>query len=124
LAHFHVYTGNDVIPTATVKIRKGLEEYIASNNGDGPVDALFQSIESALGIRTWLKEYIIQAIGTGQDAQGLVKLIMEIDGKEYVGRGTSTDIVEASGLAHLNAINRFLFSNGVSQLEYQEVDEP
>ncbi len=106
LVDFNCHTGNSLMPTATVKIRKEDEEFVASTTGDGPIDALFMSIESAIGLKTKLKEYIIQAIGSGKDAQGQVKLILEIDGQNYVGRGSSTDIIEASAIAHINAINR------------------
>ncbi len=109
LLHFQANTGSGTIPTATVKISRGKEETVGSAPGDGPVDALFQAVDSALGIQTRLKEYIIQAVGAGKDAQGMVKLLIEIDGQEYQGRGTSTDIVEASALAHLNAVNRCVF---------------
>jgi 2-isopropylmalate synthase len=108
LTYFHTHTGNKIIPSATVSVLNGDKELVASDTGDGPVDALFQAIDAATGIRTRLKEYIIQSIGAGKDAQGQVKLSLEIDGKEFAGRGTSTDIVEASGMAHLNALNRYL----------------
>jgi 2-isopropylmalate synthase len=105
LVTFQVTTGNFVLPTATVKLRKQEQEFVASCTGDGPVDALFQAINSAIGLETRLKEYVIQAIGSGQDAQGQVKLTLEIDGHNYVGRGASTDIIEASAIAHIHAVN-------------------
>jgi 2-isopropylmalate synthase len=123
MTYFHAYTGNDTIPTATVKIRGGSEEYVASDTGDGPVDALFRSIDSAIGIRTRLKEYVIQAIGAGKDAQGQVKITVEIDGEEFLGRGTSTDILEASGLAHINAVNRFMLRNAANHFEEKQTHE-
>ena len=82
---------------------------MAAETGDGPVDALFRSIESALGVNLRLNDFAINAVGWGKDAQGQVKLIVEIDGKNYVGKGTSTDILEASACAYLNAINRYFF---------------
>ena len=103
------------MPTATVKVRKEDEEFVASTTGDGPIDALFMAIESAIGLKTKLKEYIIQAIGCGKDAQGQVKLILEIDGQNFVGRGSSTDIIEASAIAHINAINRHYLGKSKSE---------
>ncbi len=109
LVRFQAQTGDGLIPTATVRVRRGDREYVGANTGDGPVDALLQSIDLATGITTRLKEYVIQAIGAGKDAQGMVKLSIDIDGEEYHGRATSTDILEASALAHVNAVNRYLF---------------
>lgn len=109
LAYFHVYTGNQLLPSAAVKILNGNKEYTAAATGDGPIDALFQAIDTALGLVPKLKEYLVHAIATGKDAQGQVKVILEIEGKQFVGRGTSTDIAEASALAYINAINRNYF---------------
>lgn len=106
LTYFHTYTGNTLIPTGTVKLKKDEEEYTAVAYGDGPVDALFNAIDSALGIKAQLKEFMVQAIGHERDAQGQVKIMLEIEGEEFVGKGSSTDIMEASVLAYLNAINR------------------
>lgn len=106
LSYFHVYTGNTLLPAATVRIINGEKEYVAAATGDGPIDALFQAIDSALGLSPKLREYLVNAIASGKDAQGQVKVIIELDGEQFVGRGTSTDITEASALAYINAINR------------------
>jgi 2-isopropylmalate synthase len=110
LIYFHAFTGNSILPNATVKIRKEGEDLLASSTGDGPVDALFQAIEAAIKIQCQLKEYTIQAIGSGQDAQGHVSLRLEIAGQEYSGRHSSPDIIEASAVAFINAVNRYCLS--------------
>lgn len=114
LEYFHTYTGNTLIPSATVKLNKDNETYMGTSAGDGPVDAVFQAIDSALGINVTLDEYVIQAIGSGKDAQGQVKLQLLFEGEDegYIGKGSSTDIVEASALAYLNAVNRHLLQGG------------
>jgi 2-isopropylmalate synthase len=109
LDYFHVYSGNKLLPSATIRIKYKGKSHISSETGDGPVDALFRAIDSATGIKPKLKDYQVHAIGSGKDAQGQVKLMIDINGNEYVGKGTSTDILEASALAYLNAINRDLF---------------
>jgi 2-isopropylmalate synthase len=111
LDYFNIYSGNTLIPTATVLIKKQGKEYLSSQTGDGPVDALFRAIDSALGLNIKLKDFVIHSIGFGRDAQGQVKLMLEIKNGVFVGKGSSTDIMEASALAYLNAINRQLFRN-------------
>jgi 2-isopropylmalate synthase len=106
LLYFHTYTGNSLIPSATVKIKTETGEKIASAAGDGPVDAVFNAIDQCVSINGKLKEYIIHSVGAGKDAQGEVKLEVEIDGALYGGKASSTDIIEASALAYLNAVNR------------------
>jgi 2-isopropylmalate synthase len=117
MPYFHVYTGNTLIPSATIKLTEKDEEYIASATGDGPVDAVFNAIDKCCHITTRLEEYIIQAVGAGKDAQGQVKLMLEIENELFAGKASSTDIVEASALAYLNAVNRYVLkrlSNGHS----------
>ncbi|MCP5108985.1 MAG: 2-isopropylmalate synthase [bacterium] len=106
LDYFHSYTGNTLIPSGTVRLKKDDKEYVSVAYGDGPVDALFNAVDKALGIETKLNEFQIQAIGHAKDAQGQVKIMLEIDGEEFVGKGASTDVMEASVLAYINAVNR------------------
>ena len=115
MLYFHVYTGNTLIPSATIKLKEKEAEYVATATGDGPVDAMFNAIDECCKIKTRLEEYIIQAVGSGKDAQGQVKLMLDIDGELFAGKASSTDIIEASALAYLNAVNRFVLkrlSNG------------
>jgi len=111
MEYFHVYTGDTILPTATVKLKKDEEEKIGSETGDGPIEAIYNAIDSCIGFTGELEEYTIQAIGHGQDAQGHVKLIVNFDGISVVGKGSSTDIVKASALAYLNAVNQFMVQN-------------
>lgn len=106
MVYFHTYTGNSLIPSATIKLLEKGEEYISSATGDGPVDAVFNAIDQCVGISGRLEEYTIQAVGSGKDAQGQVKLLLEIENEVYVGKASSTDIIEASALAYVNAVNR------------------
>ncbi len=108
LLYFHVYTGNNLIPTATIKLQDRDGEKIVSATGDGPVDAMFNAIDQGCGITSSLEEYIIQAVGSGKDAQGQVKLMLKINDQLHGGKASSTDIIEASALAYLNAVNRYV----------------
>jgi 2-isopropylmalate synthase len=74
--------------------------------GDGPVDAIYAAIQQITGMQVTLKAYAIRAVSQGRDAQGEVNVEVEYDGATVSGRGVSTDVVEASALAYLNAINR------------------
>lgn len=54
-----------------------------------------------------LVEYNVQAVTQGHDALGEVTLKVDFgDGRLITGKGASTDVVEASARAYLNAINR------------------
>jgi 2-isopropylmalate synthase len=107
LEYFNIISGNTTVPTATVKIRQGekIEEEAAT--GDGPVDAIFKSIDRIIKIETKLHEYLVQAVTPGREAMGEVSVSLIIKDKKYIGRGSSTDILEASAKAYVSAINQY-----------------
>ena len=83
-------------------------------NGDGPVDAAYNTIdkllirEKILMKRPKLVDYKIRSITVGKDAQGEVMTKVSYRGMTFTGRGTSTDIIEASIRSYLNAVNRIV----------------
>ena len=108
LEYFNIISGNMAVPTATVRIRTEHEMLEEAATGDGPVDAVFKAIDRVTGITTVLKEYIVHAVTPGKQAVGEVAVTLEVDGRRSVGRGSSTDIIEASARAYVNALNRHM----------------
>ncbi|MBI5814167.1 MAG: 2-isopropylmalate synthase [Nitrospinae bacterium] len=106
LLHVQSTSGTGTIPTATVKLAKWKEEFTDSATGDGPVDATYRAIERITGISGKLLSYNIRSVSLGKDAVGEVTLRVWIGGDVYVGKGASTDVIEASAKAWLNAINK------------------
>ena len=77
--------------------------------GDGPVDAALKAIDRITTTRGQLMDYALRAVSQGKDALGEVTVKGDFGNSELlVGRGASTDIIEASARAYLNAVNRFL----------------
>ncbi len=111
LVYFSVVTGNKVIPTATVKLRKNEKEMQEAATGDGPVDAVYRAIEKITDTPIKLISYSINAVTHGKDAMGSVTISVERNNEIYRGHGVATDVIEASALALLNAINRILQNN-------------
>ncbi len=74
--------------------------------GDGPIDAVFKTIERITGITLTLRDYRIRSVSIGEDAQGEAQIEAEYNGRVVRGRGVSTDIIEASAQAFLQVINR------------------
>lgn len=112
LEDFHVTSGNRIIPTATVGLRVKGELLEEAATGEGPVDAVFKAIEKVTGIRAELKDYTLSAVTGGQDAMGEVTVRLAYQDKVYVGRGLSTDVIEASARAYLNAVNKIVYDAG------------
>jgi 2-isopropylmalate synthase len=102
-------SGTTTIPTATVRVRKGEEALQDSSPGNGAVDAVMKAIDRILHQRGHLVEYHVSAVSSGKDALGEVNLKCDFGGGRLItGKGASTDVVEASARAYLNAMNRML----------------
>ncbi|HSU69800.1 MAG TPA: 2-isopropylmalate synthase [Tepidisphaeraceae bacterium] len=107
LAGLQVTAGSNTIPTATVTLRDSSGNSIQDASvGDGPVDAIYSAIQRLTGVRGSLSDYRIRAVTKGKEALGEVQIELEHNGRKIRGRGVSTDILEASALAYVAAINR------------------
>jgi len=110
LVSLQVVAGNAASPTATIKLIKNQEEFEDAAMGDGPVDATFRALERITFVKGKLMNYDIQALTEGKDALGEVNVKVyfpDID-MAVLGRGASTDVIEASARAYLDAINKAL----------------
>jgi 2-isopropylmalate synthase len=110
-----VTTGNHAVPTATVRLHntklKDAEPVQDAGVGDGPVDAALKAIDRLTDTRGKLIDYSLRAVSQGKDAMGEVTLKVDFGDKQLVtGKGASTDIIEASARAYLNAVNRHLLA--------------
>ena len=104
---YHVDCASGESPSVKLVLRHGEDvNETQHSGGDGPVDAAFLAIEEATGISVRLKDYSIRSVSVGKDAQAEASVEVEHQGQVYRGRGVSTDTLEASVKAYLDAINR------------------
>ncbi len=109
LDYIHVASGSSTIPTATVRLKRGTEILQDSSPGNGAVDAAMKAIDRILNQQGNLVEYNVQAVTQGKDALGEVTIKCDFGkGTLVTGKGASTDVIEASARAYLNAVNRIL----------------
>ncbi len=95
--------------------------------GDGPIDAAFRAVEQITGLQLVCKDYQVRSATFGRDAQGEATLEVEHDGRAYRGVGVSTDTIEATIKALLNAVNRIIVGQNRRPSagdEGQPVEEP
>lgn len=113
---FAVNTSNFTTSTSTVSLRKGDQKYENVCLGDGPVDAAFKAIDGIVHpVDHTFDIYTINSISEGKDTLGDVTVKLSAANRTYVGRGLSTDIIEASILAYINAINKMLSELGTKE---------
>jgi len=99
-------TGREAHASATILVDGQARE--ASASGNGMVDALGRVLGAATGIDAKLTGFAVSSVTGGVDALGSVAVTLSVNGREVSGRGVSTDIVEASARALLNALNRLV----------------
>ena len=106
LVSYEVHATSGKTPSATVTLsRSGAETTTSVDGGDGPLDALFRVIEQITDKSVVVRDFRVQSATRGKDAQGETIIEVEFEGQTYRGRGVSTDTVEASTRAFVNAIN-------------------
>ena len=105
LDRFVINSGNSITATANICIKvKGVKKEDVAT-GDGPIGAAFRALEKLTGINFELESYHINAVTEGEDAIGMADVRLNVNNKSYHGRGASTDIIDASIRACLNALN-------------------
>jgi 2-isopropylmalate synthase len=106
LVYLNVTSSSMGVPYATVKLRIDGEDVTGAGTGDGMVDACFKVIGDLTGQHPRLDRYAVKAITGGTDAQGEVTCLVTEHAITVTGQGSHTDIIQASALAYLNALNK------------------
>ncbi|MGE0756660.1 MAG: 2-isopropylmalate synthase, partial [Pirellulaceae bacterium] len=107
LVSFEVTSGTGRKPHVSLTLRRGDESVSQDmSEGDGPIDAAFLAAEKITGIRLRCKDYQVRSATLGHDSLADVTLEVEHQGVLVRGHGVSTDTVEATVKAILNAMNR------------------
>ena len=117
LDQVHFSSGDHDIPTATVRLvgpsgNAGTD----ASTGNGPVDAVCKAIDRVVGCSCKLVDFSVQSVSEGLDSMGSVTIRIDNDGRTFSGRGASTDIIVASAMAYLSAVNRMLAADEESNV--------
>lgn len=78
--------------------------------GNGNVDAIFKVIDRISNIKGQLKDYNVNAVSSGKDAQArvTVKVTFEDGAIPIIGHGLDIDTMLASAKAYVSALNSYL----------------
>ncbi|MEM1006926.1 MAG: alpha-isopropylmalate synthase regulatory domain-containing protein, partial [Pseudomonadota bacterium] len=93
---------------STVELEVESKDIIATEHGDGPVDATFKAIRAIFPNKAHLQLYQVHAVTAGTDAQATVSVRLEEDGMIATGQSADTDTVVASAKAYIHALNRLV----------------
>jgi 2-isopropylmalate synthase len=107
LQNLDITTHSGALSSASVRLHHADGRVVErQSNGDGAVDATYKAIEAATGIHVAVRKFEVHAVTIGEDAQGEAVVYAEAGGKSYRGSSISTNIIESSGKALLEIINR------------------
>ena len=104
--YMNVSTESGKKPHAHIKLQIDGELKEAKSTGDGAVDAAYNAIEEIVKSECKLILYSVNNITSGTDAQGEVTVRVTKNNSIVNGHGADTDIVKASVLALINALNK------------------
>jgi 2-isopropylmalate synthase len=96
-----------VTPEATVTLTGPFNgERTATGTGDGPIAAAFAAVSEIMGKTVEVESLNLRSVTPGRDSVGQVFLQVRVDGRTFTAHSASTDIVEASARALVNALNK------------------
>jgi len=105
LSSFSVMTGSHCLPVGSVELESEGSLLVQSATGTGPVDALCRAVDRAVGLNPRMILYSVDHLTEGKDARAEVTVSLSAMGRRFHGHSGSTDVVEASLRAYLEAIN-------------------
>lgn len=115
-------SGNRRDSRADVVLAGGGRHWRAHATGNGAIDALLRAVDLALapvlGAGVELQTYNVHATGDGHDAVAAVTLTLRARSDDahapaYPGRGNHENVLEASLVAYVDAVNRMLAHGNV-----------
>jgi 2-isopropylmalate synthase len=113
LDRFSVIASDAITPMGAVRVKLDGELVEKTGTGDGPVNACYAAIREIAGLPgARLEVYNLTAVDGGMDAQCEATVKVSNAGRTYRGSGISTDIVEASIRAYIQALNAALAASG------------
>lgn len=117
LADYTVTVGSGGKPTASITLRHGGEEYTEAAVGNGPVDAAYRAILKILKFTPELASFSINATSELADAVGEAHVILRYKDIRAQGRGASTDTIESTIRAYIEAVNRLHMTAAAKEVE-------
>lgn len=106
LIELSVTSGTNTRPTARIKLSVNDRVIERTEQGDGPVDAVYRAIAAITETKSELLKFEVKSITGGTDALGEVTVTLDEGGYTVRGHGADTDIIVASAKAYINALNK------------------
>ncbi|NIO16180.1 MAG: 2-isopropylmalate synthase [Deltaproteobacteria bacterium] len=109
LRHVQILSASQGIPMAALKVVHKNRVIDEASTGNGPIDAAYKCVERIVKRKFRLVSFNLNAVTSGKDAVGDATVRVRANGSVYLGRATSTDIIEAAIKAYIAAINKAIY---------------
>ncbi len=106
--YVQIIAGNTTRPVACVQIMKNDQLLESVQAGEGPVDAIYRTVEHIVGEKIELVDFTVHSVTGGTDALGEVTIKIRDGNEQFVGRGASLDVLVAATKALISAINKMI----------------
>ena len=103
-----IYDNTDNKNTAIVTIELHGQQSSIKSQGNGTIDAIFKAIKKLTGVDLKLGLYQVHAVTGGTDALGSATVRLEKENTFFTGTASDLDVIKASAMAYISAINMFL----------------
>lgn len=95
--------------TATLELEKDGELFHDSATAEGPCDAAFRAVDRIIGIPGTILDFSVHTVGPGTDGVAEVTIRARFEGREFTGKSTSHNVVEAATRSYLQAANKAVY---------------
>ena len=115
LIDLSVNCGSSKKSEAKIKLNIFGEIKTIKRQGNGPIDAIFNSLKKMIPNNANLIVYQVNAITKGTDAQAEVNVRLEEEAITVQGQGNDVDTMVASAKAYINALNKLIMKRNKAQ---------
>lgn len=108
LTRIDVSAGTEKEPVAEVEVYHFKSDSVRAERatGDGPVDALYNAIDVAVGSPHKVLSYSIRSVSEGSDALGEATVLLNYGDVAFRGVARDSDVLQASARAYMEALNK------------------
>jgi len=103
---FQSISGSEGRSTATLELERDGAVYHDSATGEGPCDAAFRAVDRITGLPGAIADFAVHTVGPGTDGVAEVTIRARFRGREFTGKSSSHNVVEAAARAYLQAANK------------------
>ncbi|ADV33541.1 2-isopropylmalate synthase [Candidatus Blochmanniella vafra str. BVAF] len=104
---FNIYTNSSGISKALIELYCGKQKHICSHStvGNGPINAIYETLINITKLPINLKKYTLNSKECDHNILGQVNVIIAYKNRQFHGAGLSSDFIEASIKAIIQALN-------------------